>query len=151
MALTVRRIIAGTTRSGSKVLADGAPPVVIEIGADNGMGGALLWSGPPTPQVGIDAGEATEQYPGFHPPAGETRFILVCFAPGAVAAMHATDTVDHFALFEGELELHVDQGPPTIVRAGDVVVCLGANHKWVNKSDKVARGFTTLIGAIRSR
>jgi quercetin dioxygenase-like cupin family protein len=139
MALDVRRIIAGNTRSGSKVLADGSPPLVVEIGADNGMGGALLWSTPPTPRIG------------FHPPAGETRFVLVCFAPGAVAEMHATDTVDHFALFEGELELHVDQGPPTIIRAGDAVVCLGANHKWVNKSDGVAKGFTTLIGAIRSQ
>jgi quercetin dioxygenase-like cupin family protein len=151
MALEVRRIVAGNTRSGSQVLADGSPPLVIEIGADNGMGGALLWSTPPTPRIDVDAAEATEQYPGFHPPAGETRFVLVCFAPGAVAEMHATDTVDHFALFEGELELHLDQGPPTTVRAGDAVVCLGANHKWVNKSDRVAKGFTTLIGAIRSQ
>ena len=42
MTLTVRRIIAGNTRSGSKVLADGAPPLVIEVGADSGMGGARV-------------------------------------------------------------------------------------------------------------
>lgn len=149
MGLNIRRIIAGNTSSGSKILADGAPPLILEIGADTGMGGALLWSSPPTPKLGIDTGEATEPHPGFRPPAGESRFILVCFAPGAVAEMHATDSIDYLALFEGELELHVEQGPPTIIRAGDALVCLGAKHKWVNTSDKMAKGFTTLIGAIR--
>jgi quercetin dioxygenase-like cupin family protein len=146
MALKVRRIIAGTAPGGSKVIADGPPPKITE----SDIGGAVLWSTPATPEIGIDAGEATERYPSFPPPPGETRFVLFCLAPGAVAEMHATDTIDHFALFEGELELHLEQGPPVILRAGDVVVCLGAKHKWANKTDKVAKAFSTLVGATRS-
>jgi quercetin dioxygenase-like cupin family protein len=147
-ALKMRRVIVESAAGGSKVLSDTPQP--INIDPKTGVGGAVLWSTSAKPQLDIDAAAvAAEPNPRFPPPPGETRFVLLDLAPGAVVDMHATDTIDHFVLLEGEIELYVEQGPPTILHAGDTVVLLGAKHKWVNKTHRPAKGIVTAVGVAR--
>jgi quercetin dioxygenase-like cupin family protein len=146
-ALKIRRVIAVSAAGGSKVLSDSSLP--LNIDPKTGVGGAVLWSTPVKPQVGVGAAEAAELNPSFPPPPGETRFVLLDLAPGAVVELHATDTIDHFVLLEGEIQLSLEQGPPTTLHAGDTVVLLGAKHRWVNKTNKTAKGIVTAIGVAR--
>jgi quercetin dioxygenase-like cupin family protein len=146
-SLKIRRVIAVAAAGGSKVLSDSAQP--INIDPKTGVGGAVLWSTPVKPQIGVGAAPVAEPNLSFPPPPGETRFVLLDLAPGAVVDMHATDTIDHFVLLEGEIELYVEQGPPTTLHAGDIVVLLGAKHKWVNKTNEAAKGIVTAIGVAR--
>lgn len=143
----IRRVIVVSAAGGSKILHDS--PQLINTNPKTGVGGVVLWSTPVKPQIGVGAAEAAEPSPSFPPPPGESRFVLLDLAPGAVVDMHATDTIDHFVLLEGEIQLYVEQGPPTTLRAGDIVVLLGAKHKWVNKTNKAAKGIVTALGVAR--
>jgi quercetin dioxygenase-like cupin family protein len=146
-ALRIRRVIAVSAAGGSKVLND--TPLPINIDPKTGVGGAVLWSTPVKPQLDVGGAEAAKPTPRFPPPPGETRFVLLDLAPGAVVELHATDTIDHFVLLEGEIQLSLEQGPPTTLHAGDTVILLGAKHKWVNKTNKAAKAIVTAIGAAR--
>lgn len=146
-ALKIRRVIAVSAEGGSKVLTDGPRPV--NINPKTGVGGAVLWSTAVKPQLDVGDVEPAERKPPFPPPPGETRFVSLELAPGAVVDMHATDSIDHVVLIEGEIELHLEQGPPTTLHAGDTVMMLGAQHKWVNKTNKAATAIVTAIGVAR--
>jgi quercetin dioxygenase-like cupin family protein len=146
-ALKIRRVIAVSAAGGSKVFTDS--PLPLNVDPETGVGGAVLWSTPLKPQLGVGAAQAPGLNPSFPPPPGETRFVLLDLAPGAVVDMHATDTIDHFVLLEGEIQLYLEQGPPITLHAGDTVVLLGAKHKWVNKTNKAAKGIVTAIGVAR--
>jgi quercetin dioxygenase-like cupin family protein len=146
-ALKIRRVIAVSATGGSKVFTD--TPLPLNIDPKTGVGGAVLWSTPVKPQLDVGAAEAPKPTLSFPPPPGETRFVLLDLAPGAVVELHATDTIDHFVLLEGEIQLYLEQGPPTTLHPGDTVVLLGARHKWANKTNKTAKGIVTAIGVAR--
>lgn len=146
-ALEIRRVVVVSAVGGSKVLTDSRLPLHIDPRA--GVGGAVLWSTPVTPRFDVGVGDPAEVKPSFPPPPGETRFTLLDLAPGAVVDMHATDTIDQFVLVEGEVQLYLEQGPPTTLHAGDTVVLLGAKHKWVNRTNQTAKGVLTSIGVAR--
>jgi quercetin dioxygenase-like cupin family protein len=146
-ALKIRRIIAVSAAGGSNVLNDSALPIAID--PKTGVGGAVLWSTPIKPQIGVGAAETAKLDPSFPPPPGETRFVLLDLAPGAVVDLHETDTIDQFVLLEGEVQLYLEQGAPTTLHAGDTVVLLGAKHKWLNKTNRTAKALVTAIGVSR--
>ena len=108
-------------------------------------------------------------------PAGSTIFSMVEFAPGDLAksgrldelasmgdlksamqkggnkrhpAMHATTTIDYIYVLEGEITLILEVGE-TILRPGDILVQGGANHSWINHTDKPAKMLGVVVGAAR--
>ncbi|MCP4907986.1 MAG: cupin domain-containing protein [bacterium] len=146
MTRQVRRVVTGRDADGrSVVISDGEPPAAVWA---DGMGRAELWSlpaGPLHPESGgewIPAEDDLEPLPGAiawramriaptgrpaHPPLeqmqSDARFDPE--RPG----MHRTDTLDWITLFEGEIELILDDetlrlGP------GDCVVQRGTSHAW---------------------
>jgi len=58
-------------------------------------------------------------------------------------AMHKTTTIDFVACIEGEISCVLETEVVTL-RRGDVLVQLGANHGWENRTDKPA----TIIGVM---
>lgn len=58
--------------------------------------------------------------------------------------MHRTESIDYAILLEGELTMLLDEGEVTL-KPGDVVVQVGTNHAWSNRSDKPARICYVLI------
>ena len=66
---------------------------------------------------------------------------LVEYAPGFGQddpGMHATGTVDHFYVVEGEIVLVLDMGA-AIFRVGDAGIIRGARHGWRNDGSTVAK------------
>jgi uncharacterized cupin superfamily protein len=58
--------------------------------------------------------------------------------------MHRTETIDYAICIEGEITMLLDEGEVTL-RAGDVLIQLGTNHAWSNRSGKVAKMLYVLI------
>lgn len=74
-------------------------------------------------------------------------------APGALAhqparhpAFHRTRTVDYAMVLEGEVWAMLDQGE-TLMQAGDILIQLGSNHAWSNRSDTNCRLLFVLVDA----
>ncbi len=91
------------------------------------------------------------------PPDSERDFSKVSkvFAdydsPNAIArpnprhpAFHQTATVDYALVLEGEVWALMDEGE-TLMRAGDVLIQLGSNHAWSNRSQANCRLLFVLI------
>lgn len=54
------------------------------------------------------------------------------------AFMHRTESIDFGIMVEGELTLIMEEGE-RLLRPGDVVVQVGTNHSWENRSESMAR------------
>ena len=78
------------------------------------------------------------------PPRHGTRLLINEMPPGAASPMHRTETVDYGIVLDGEVALVLDDSE-TVLRAGDVVVQRGTNHRWENRSAAPARVAFVLI------
>jgi len=58
--------------------------------------------------------------------------------------MHRTQTIDYATCIEGEITMLLDEGEVNL-KAGDVLIQLGTNHAWSNRSGKVAKMLYVLI------
>ena len=144
---TPRRVVTGHDPAGKSVfLADGAPPVVRT--APDGAAFHELWSTPAMPApIGPTEPEPTERSLTVPPDPNGTKIRINEFPPGAVSPMHRTQTVDYGIVIEGEMVLVLDDSE-TVLRAGDVVVQRGTNHRWENRSGTTARvAFILIDGA----
>ena len=52
--------------------------------------------------------------------------------------MHKTQTLDVIILIKGEVDILLDEGAPTSLKPGDVVIQRATNHAWVNHGDETA-------------
>jgi uncharacterized cupin superfamily protein len=52
--------------------------------------------------------------------------------------MHRTESIDFGIMIEGELTLVMEEGE-RVLSPGDVVVQVGTNHSWENRSETMAR------------
>ncbi len=60
--------------------------------------------------------------------------------------MHQTGTLEYVIILSGELYLILDEGE-TLLKPGDIVVQLGSNHAWSNRSDKPCVQIAILLDA----
>jgi quercetin dioxygenase-like cupin family protein len=65
-----------------------------------------------------------------------------------VSPTHRTQTVDYGIVLEGEVVLVLDDGAETVLRAGDVVVQRGTDHRWENRAAEAARMAFILVDAV---
>ncbi len=70
------------------------------------------------------------------------------FAPGARSPMHRTHSLDYGICLEGECDLELDDGETVSLRAGDVVIQRGTNHRWHNRGDTPCRLAWILLDAM---
>jgi quercetin dioxygenase-like cupin family protein len=144
---TPRRVVTGHDPAGKSVfLADGAPPVV--RAAPDGAAFHELWNTPAMPApIGPSEPEPTERSLTVPPDPNGTKIRINEFPPGAVSPMHRTQTVDYGIVIEGEMVLVLDDSE-TVLRAGDVVVQRGTDHRWENRSGAVARMVFVLVDGV---
>ncbi|KAF5494426.1 hypothetical protein CGCS363_v010108 [Colletotrichum siamense] len=67
------------------------------------------------------------------------------FPPHSQGHNHRTASLDYGIVMEGELELLLEDGSRTNLRAGDIVVQQATMHQWNNVSDKLARIIFVLL------
>lgn len=61
--------------------------------------------------------------------------------------MHRTTTLDYNIILEGEIWLLTDTDE-VLLKAGDTVVCRGANHHWQNRANVPCVSLFVLLDAL---
>lgn len=163
----VRRVVTGLSAEGrSKVVADGAVPRAHDFKAIPGFSNVTVWSTPASASLRDAAIDRTGELSTLLAEPSGTTFFIVQFPPDSVMAsvdpvaageetarslpglaetfdpqrpgFHATPSIDHVIILEGELWLQLEEGPETPLRRGDVVIQNGTWHAWHNRSDRPA-------------
>ena len=133
-----RRVVTGHDEHGVSVfLSDGAPPVTRT--APDGAVFYEIWGTAAAPAP-ISAAEPdpTEGALSVPPAPRGTKIRINEFPPGVVSPTHRTQSVDYGIVLDGEVVLVLDAAE-TVLRAGDVVVQRGTDHRWENRAGRVAR------------
>ena len=52
--------------------------------------------------------------------------------PGNTPRVHRTDSLDYAVIMSGEIDMELESGELTHLKAGDVVVQRGTVHNWIN-------------------
>jgi quercetin dioxygenase-like cupin family protein len=81
------------------------------------------------------------------PEANGTKIRINEFPPGCVSPTHRTESVDYGIVLAGEMVLILDDDE-TVLRAGDVVVQRGTDHRWENRSGDWARMAFILVDGV---
>ena len=142
-----RRVVTGHDERGVSVFASDGPVPVVRTAPD----GALLyevWGTDAMPQpIGPDAPDPTVGALSVPPTPNGTKIRINEFPPGVVSPMHRTQSVDYGIVLSGEMVLVLDDSE-RVLRAGDVVVQRGTDHRWENRSEATARmAFILVDGA----
>lgn len=143
----MRRVVTGHDNAGTSVfLADGPAPVVRT--APDGAVFHEVWNTRAMPApIGPDEPEPTEVSLTVPPDPNGTKIRVNEFPPGTVSPMHRTQSVDYGIVLEGEVVLVLDDSE-TVLRAGDVVVQRGTDHRWENRSDRLTRMVFVLVDGV---
>jgi quercetin dioxygenase-like cupin family protein len=147
MPTVPRRVVTGHDERGVSVFAlDG--PVSVARTAPDGAYFYEIWSTDAMPApVEADAGDPTLTALSVPPAPNGTKIRVNEFPPGARSPMHRTQSVDYGIVLSGEVVLTLDDSE-TVLRAGDVVVQRGTNHRWENRTADTARmAFILVDGA----
>lgn len=81
------------------------------------------------------------------PPNGVIFCISDFPGNGYAAPMHRTVSLDYGVILSGEIVLELDGGEERTVRAGEIIVQQGVNHRWINRSPEPCRMLCVMIGA----
>lgn len=172
----VRRVVTGLSAQGrSVVVSDGAVPRAHDFAAIPGFSNVTVWSAPAVAALKDAARDRTQQISTLLPEPGGTTFFIVRFPPETVMAsidpvaageeqarelpglaesfdpdrpgFHATPSIDHVIILEGELWLELEEGDAVLLRQGDVVIQNGTWHAWHNRTDHPAVIAAISLGA----
>lgn len=131
----VRRVVTGHDGQGKAAVRSDERFATLPIPAGDAEF-ALIWTAPELP---VDNNDETD---GRHRDAGLTLrggsvIRVVDMLPNRSSPMHRTNSLDYGIVLTGELELVLDDGSTTLLRAGDIVVQRGTIHQWRNPSATV--------------
>jgi len=147
MPIIPRRVVTGHDERGVSVFVSDGPVPVVRMAPD-GAYFCEIWSTDAMPAPVA----ATEDDPALTaltvpPSPNGTKIRINEFPPGAVSPVHRTQSVDYGIVLSGEVVLALDDSE-TVLRAGDVAVQRGTNHRWENRTPDTARmAFILVDGA----
>jgi len=131
MALRVRRVVTGHDKDGRAVamIADVSKH---QRSARPGATACVVWTSQGFPvdndggadEGGRETGTTLE---------GGTVFRILELQPGNTPRVHRTDSLDYAVIMSGEIDMELESGQITHLKAGDVVVQRGTVHNWINR------------------
>ncbi len=133
-----RRVVTGHDERGVSVFASDGPVPVVRTAPDGALFCEIWGTGAAPAPIGADAPDPTVGALSVPPAPNGTKIRINEFPPGVVSPMHRTQSVDYGIVLSGEVVLVLDDSE-TVLRAGDVVVQRGTNHRWENRSAETAR------------
>jgi quercetin dioxygenase-like cupin family protein len=131
MPLQVRRVVTGHDKDGRAI-------VQIDEASQNlrsarpGATACVIWSseGFPIDNTGTDD-EGRRETGTTH--ENGTVFRILELQPGNTPRVHRTDSLDYAVIMKGEIDMELETGEITHLKAGDVVVQRGTVHNWINR------------------
>lgn len=141
----IRRVVTGHNENGRAVVLidETAPPKKIPTGAAYFL---TLWTSAVTPADNNDSYDGAQRQTGLVLPGG-TVLRFVDIPPGNKSPMHRTLSLDYGIVLTGLVDMELDDGSITHLKAGDVVVQRGTIHAWINNSTEWSRMAFILIEA----
>jgi quercetin dioxygenase-like cupin family protein len=141
----VRRVVTGHDQRGRAVV-----KIDDEVPSEQ-VGGTparfvKVWTTATSPADNTDDFDGSKRETGLTSPGG-TVLRFVDFPPVSRSGLHRTNSIDYGIVLEGELDMELDDGQLTHLRAGDVVVQRGTLHAWINVGSRPARMAFVLIDA----
>ncbi len=148
----IRRYVVGVGQDGKSCTQyDNCAPVSMAVGQSGAVG--PLWF---TNEMPVDnAGEQDRALGPFHPfpvPNG-TVFSYALMPPESEIdpkmnpGMHTTRSLDYGIVVEGEVWFKTEKDE-FLAKAGDTVICRGARHMWVNRTDQPCLVFFFVVDAL---
>ncbi|KIJ40894.1 hypothetical protein M422DRAFT_256082 [Sphaerobolus stellatus SS14] len=127
-----RRVVTGNASDGtSKILYDDQGGNILNL-EDGGKFHSPWW----TDSVPADCSTATNEDPTGHRDflfrTKDQLLLLGCYIR-VVVPMHTTKLIDYGLILEGEIELELENGDKTVLKAGDLVIQRETNHAWYNR------------------
>ena len=131
MALNVRRVVTGHDAAGKAI-------VTIDEVSQNlrsarpGAQACVIWTseGFPIDNTGT-ADEGLRETGTTH--ENGTVFRILVLHPGNTQRVHRTDSLHYAVIMKGEIDMELETGDVTHLKAGDVIVQRGTVHNWVNR------------------
>jgi quercetin dioxygenase-like cupin family protein len=130
MPLQVRRVVTGHDKGGRAIVQiDGISQNLRS--ARPGATACVIWSseGFPIDNTGTED-EGLRQTGTTH--ENGTVFRILELQPGNTPRVHRTDSLDYALIMKGEIDMELETGEITHLKAGDVVVQRGTVHNWIN-------------------
>jgi quercetin dioxygenase-like cupin family protein len=142
-----RRVVTGHDSRGASVFAADGPVPVVRTAPD-GVLFYEIWSTDAMPApIDFGAADPTLTALTVPPTPNGTKIRINEFPPGVVSPVHRTQSVDYGIVLSGEVVLVLDD-TETVLRAGDVAVQRGTNHRWENRASQTARMAFILVDGV---
>jgi quercetin dioxygenase-like cupin family protein len=131
MALQVRRVVTGHDSNGRAIVQIDEVSQNLRS-ARSGATACVIWSseGFPIDNTGT-ADEGLRETGTTH--ENGTVFRILELQPGNIPRVHRTDSLDYAVIIKGEIDMELETGELTHLKAGDVVVQRGTVHNWINR------------------
>jgi quercetin dioxygenase-like cupin family protein len=139
--------VTGHDERGVSVFASDGPVPVVRTAPDGALFYEIWGTGAMPAPIGPDEPDPTVGALSVPPPPNGTKIRINEFPPGVVSPMHRTQSVDYGIVLSGEVVLVLDDSEK-VLRAGDVVVQRGTDHRWENRSDETARMAFILVDGV---
>src|SRR5947207_1043215 len=131
MALQVRRVVTGHDKTGKAIIT--LDEISQNVRSSRPKTSAcVVWTseGFPIDNDG-DADEGLRETGTTHD--NGTVFRILELEPGNSPRVHRTDSLDYAVIMSGEIDMELESGELTHLKAGDVVVQRGTVHNWINR------------------
>ena len=131
MALRVRRVVTGHDKDGRAVA------TIDEVSqnlrsARPGATACVVWTSQGFPVDNTGSADEGLRESGTTLDNG-TVFRILELQPGNIPRVHRTDSLDYAVIMSGEIDMELESGDITHLKAGDVVVQRGTVHNWINR------------------
>ena len=131
MALRVRRVVTGHDKEGRAVA------MIDEVSqnlrsARPGATACVVWTSQGFPVDNTGKADEGLRETGTTLDNG-TVFRILELQPDNIPRVHRTDSIDYAVIMSGEIDMELEPGSITHLKAGDVVVQRGTVHNWINR------------------
>ncbi len=141
----VRCVVTGHDAQGKAVVTDDTA-LDLRMNPSKVSSAAVVWTTAGSP-VDMDTAEhGRDRAAGLTLPGGSVLRIIDMM-PGGCSPMHRTSSLDYGIVLTGQVELILDDGAITTMKAGDIAIQRGTIHAWRNTTDSVARIAFVLLDA----
>ena len=145
MPTKTRRVVTGNDANGRAIIASDTL-IESQKGKRGDVHVTSLWMTESAPPALNGADPVAKGIPPLPVPQGATfRFMEI--GPGTEPHMHRTETLDYIIVFEGELDMLLDDGAKVHLKEGDIMIQRGTRHGWANPGAKTCRFATVIIDA----
>lgn len=135
----IRRVVTGHDKNGKAVVTIDDYATNHKWSSKGGNVSTLIWYADEMPMEMWSDEDYGARIVDRQPVPRGTRICMIDFHPGNPGMMHRTDTLDYVVCLAGEIDMELDDGAVTHMKAGDMMVQQATNHSWMNRGTATAR------------